>query len=164
MAGGMIAAGLALADSKKDDEGINVANNNSGIGIVDDVEKEDISEEVSEEEAKEEEPFTFTDEMYPQYLQGNLTKDELTFVLAAAPSFMNESCYYMPNYLKDENNRIIIESVDPFNGWATYYSVTMMTGQIHEEVIYEGQFPEFGYSSVILLNHLHTKFYSFTNT
>lgn len=81
LTGGIIAAGLALTDSGKEDTGSIVANNNGGIGIG----KEDgkAGEENSEEEIQ------FTDDMYPQYIQGNLTKEELTFVLAASPSFMH---------------------------------------------------------------------------
>lgn len=81
LTGGIIAAGLALTDSGKEDTGSIVANNNGGIGIG----KEDgkAGEENFEEEIR------FTDDMYPQYIQGNLTKEELTFVLAASPSFMH---------------------------------------------------------------------------
>lgn len=81
LTGGIIAAGLALTDSGKEDTGSIVANNNGGIGIG----KEDgkAGEENFEEEIR------FTDDKYPQYIQGNLTKEELTFVLAASPSFMH---------------------------------------------------------------------------
>lgn len=68
--------------------------------------------------------------------------------------FVGKDIYYMPGFAKDEaNNQLIIYSVDPFNGNATYYSIQCDNAGIHETEIYSGQFPSFDYETTFNSEH-----------
>lgn len=57
-----------------------------------------------------------------------------------------EFWYYMPGIAREkDSNRLIIYCVDPFNGNADYYAITMDDGNVSEETIYNGQFPSLDY-------------------
>lgn len=71
----------------------------------------------------------------------------------AGAQLKEEYVYYMPGFLKDENNNLIISSIDAFNGQATYYSVRMENGSLYEEQIYNEQFPTFEYESTFNQEH-----------
>jgi len=71
----------------------------------------------------------------------------------AGAQLKEEYVYYMPGFLRDENNNLIISSIDAFNGQATYYSVRMENGSLYEEEIYNEQFPELDYASTFNQEH-----------
>lgn len=57
-----------------------------------------------------------------------------------------EFWYYMPGIAReDTSDRLIIYCVDPFNGNADYYAISMDDGVVTEEKIYNGQFSSLDY-------------------
>lgn len=73
-------------------------------------------------------------------------RNVLVFIYAysedAGAQLKEEYVYYMPGFLRDEDNNLIISSTGIYSGKATYYSVRMENGSLYEEEIYNEQFSE----------------------
>lgn len=61
--------------------------------------------------------------------------------------------FYMPVFLKDRNNNLIVSEIGGATGQATYCLVRMENVKFYEEIIYKEQFPTYEYSYTFNQEH-----------
>ena len=61
--------------------------------------------------------------------------------------------FYMPVFLKDQNNNLIVSEIGGATGQATYCLVRMENVKFYEEIIYKEQFPTYEYSYTFNQEH-----------